>query len=78
MTVNENFLMHYILSSLLFTYGLFQMNYNTTKDKWNVHVLHDMSTQEETRLRVCLDWGDDLRDSEWMNLKGLREDCGVV
>ena len=27
------------------------MNYNTMKDKWNVHELHNMLVQEETRLK---------------------------
>jgi len=31
--------------------GSFQMNYNTMKDKWNVHELHNMLVQEETRLK---------------------------
>jgi len=31
--VDEGFLVHFILNSLLFEYGLFQMNYNTMKDK---------------------------------------------
>ena len=26
------------------------MNYNTMKDKWNMHELHNMLVQEETRL----------------------------
>ena len=39
MVVDEGFLMQFILNSLSFEYGLFQMNYNTMKDKWNVHEL---------------------------------------
>ena len=27
------------------------MNYNTVKDKWNVHELHSMLVQKETRLK---------------------------
>ena len=27
------------------------MNYNTIKDKWNVHELHSMLVQKETRLK---------------------------
>ena len=27
------------------------MSYNTMKDKWNVHELHNMLVQEETRLK---------------------------
>nr|KYP44837.1 hypothetical protein KK1_033643 [Cajanus cajan] len=51
MAVVENFLVQFILISLLSEYGPFQMNYNTMKDKWNVHELHNMLVQEETRLK---------------------------
>jgi len=46
--VNENFLVQFILNSLPFEYGLFQMSYNTMKDKWNMHELHNML---KTRLK---------------------------
>ncbi|KAL1321199.1 hypothetical protein AAHE18_14G111300 [Arachis hypogaea] len=42
MKVDENFLVQFILNSLPSKYGPFQMNYNTMKDKWNVHELHNM------------------------------------
>jgi len=42
MIVNENFLIQFILNSLLSEYDPFQMSYNTMKDKWNVHELHNM------------------------------------
>jgi len=42
MVVDEAFLVQFILNSLPFEYGPFQMNYNTMKDKWNVHELHSM------------------------------------
>jgi len=42
MAVDEGFLVQFILNSLPFEYGPFQMNYNTVKDKWNVHELHSM------------------------------------
>lgn len=51
MAVDDGFLVQFILSSLPFEYGPFQMNYNTIKDKWNVHELHSMLVQEETRLK---------------------------
>ncbi|XP_020209132.1 uncharacterized protein LOC109794082 [Cajanus cajan] len=51
MAVNENFLVQFILNSLPTEYGPFQMSYNTMKDKWNVHELHSMLVQEETRLK---------------------------
>ena len=44
MTMNENFLVS-------FEYEPFQMSYNNMKDKWNVHELHSMLVQEETRLK---------------------------
>ncbi|XP_057746512.1 uncharacterized protein LOC130965767 [Arachis stenosperma] len=49
MKVDENFLVQFILNALPFEYDPFQMNYNTVKDKWNVHELHSMLVQEETR-----------------------------
>jgi len=51
MTVNENFLVQFTLNSLPSESGLFQMSYNTMKDKWNVHELHSMLVQEETGLK---------------------------
>jgi len=51
MVVDESFLVQFILNSLPSEYGPFQMNYNTMKDKWNVHELHNMLVQEETRLK---------------------------
>jgi len=51
MAVDEGFLVQFILNSLPSEYGPFQMNYNTMKDKWNVHELHSMLVQEETRLK---------------------------
>ena len=41
----------FILNSLSSEYSPFQMSYNTVKDKWNVHKLHSMLVQEETRLK---------------------------
>ena len=51
MEVDESFLVQFILNSLPSEYGPFQMNYYTMKDKWNVHELHSMLVQEETRLK---------------------------
>ena len=50
MVVNDNFLVQFNLNSLPSEYGLFEMSY-TMKDKWNVHKLHSMLVQEETRLK---------------------------
>ena len=49
--VDESFLVRFILNSLLIEYGHFQMNYNTMKNKWNVHELHSMLVQEDTKLK---------------------------
>ena len=51
MEVNENFLVQFIINSLPSQYALFQMGYNTIKDKWNVHELHNMLIQEEAKLK---------------------------
>nr|XP_009757515.1 PREDICTED: uncharacterized protein LOC104210334 [Nicotiana sylvestris] len=51
MEVDDNFIVQFIINSLLSEYGPFQMNYNTMKDKWNVHELHGILVQEETRLK---------------------------
>jgi len=45
MTVNENFLVQFILNSLPSEYGSFQMSYNIMKDKWEVHELHNVSSK---------------------------------
>jgi len=42
MTMVKVFLVQFILNSLPSEYGPFQVNYNTMKDKWNVHGLHSM------------------------------------
>ena len=51
MNVDKNFLVQFIINLLPSEYGPFQINYNTMKDKWNVHELHSMFVQEETRLK---------------------------
>jgi len=45
MIVNENFLVQFNLNSLPSEYDSFQISYNTMKDKWNVHELHNMLVQ---------------------------------
>jgi len=42
MTMNDNFLVQFILNSIPSKYGSFRMSYNTMKDKWNMHELHNM------------------------------------
>ena len=39
MEVEQNFLVQFIINSLPSEYVPFQKNYNTMKDKWNVHEL---------------------------------------
>ena len=51
MIVDENFLVQFILNSLLFEYGLFRISYNTMKDKWDVYELHSMLVQKEMKLK---------------------------
>ena len=51
MEVEQNFLVQFIINSLPSEYEPFQMNYNTMKDKWNVHELHGMFVQEEVTLK---------------------------
>ena len=51
MTVDESFLVQFILNSLPPQYGPFQIHYNTIKDKWNVNELANMLVQEEGRLK---------------------------
>ncbi|XP_051118540.1 uncharacterized protein LOC127242873 [Andrographis paniculata] len=46
--VDDNFLVQFILNSLPPEYGLFKLNYNIMKDKWNVNELYSMLVQEET------------------------------
>ena len=51
MTVDDSFLVQFILNSLPPKYGLFQINYNTIEDKWNISEFSSMLAQEETRLK---------------------------
>ena len=51
MNVDVNFLVLFIINWLPPGYGPFQINYNTIKDKWNIHELHSMLVQEETRFK---------------------------
>ncbi|KAI3461730.1 hypothetical protein Pfo_018393 [Paulownia fortunei] len=49
--VSDNFLVQFIINSLLPAYSPFQINYNTIKDKRNVTELQSMLIQEESRLK---------------------------
>ncbi|KAG8377672.1 hypothetical protein BUALT_Bualt08G0057200 [Buddleja alternifolia] len=52
LTVDDSFLVQFILNSLPPEYGPFQINFNTIKDKWDVNELSSKLTQEETRLKA--------------------------
>ncbi|KAA0046843.1 Retrovirus-related Pol polyprotein from transposon TNT 1-94 [Cucumis melo var. makuwa] len=71
MEVNENFLVTFILNSLPSEYGPFHMNYNTLKDKWNVHELQSMLIQEEARLKKPI-----IHSTNLMGHKGARKKPG--
>ncbi|CAN1778108.1 hypothetical protein LINPERHAP1_LOCUS14292 [Linum perenne] len=51
MTVEDDFLVQFILNSLPDQYGPFQIHYNTINEKWNVNQLSNKLVQEEGRLR---------------------------
>ena len=52
MTVDDSFLVQFLLNSLPPEYGPFQINYNTIKDKWDVNELASRLVQEETRIKA--------------------------
>ncbi|KAF1894744.1 hypothetical protein Lal_00021037 [Lupinus albus] len=72
MDVDENFLVQFVLNSLPSEYGPFQMNYNTMKDNWNIHELHSMLVQEETRMRSQLNYS-----INYVNHQGARKKVKV-
>ncbi|KAI3453362.1 hypothetical protein Pfo_010025 [Paulownia fortunei] len=49
--VSDNFLVQFIINSLLPVYSSFQINYNTIKDKYNVTELQSMLILDEARLK---------------------------
>ena len=51
MTMDDSFLVQFILNLLPPEYGPFQINYNTIKDKWKISELSSILAQEETRLK---------------------------
>ena len=51
MKVDDNFSVHFILSTLPVKYEAFQINYTSIKDKWDVSELSSMLTEEKSRLR---------------------------
>ncbi|KAF7807041.1 Retrovirus-related Pol polyprotein from transposon TNT 1-94 [Senna tora] len=51
MTMEDSFIVQFILNSLPPEYGPFQINYNTIKDKWDINELASKLVQEEVRLK---------------------------
>nr|XP_043614323.1 uncharacterized protein LOC122586392 [Erigeron canadensis] len=52
MEVSDNFLVHFIMTSLLAQFDAFKINYNAQKDKWKMSKLIAMCQQEEDRLKL--------------------------
>nr|GEU61175.1 UBN2_2 domain-containing protein [Tanacetum cinerariifolium] len=52
MEINEGFLVHFIMTSLLMKFGPFKITYNMQKEKWKMSELMAMYVQEEERLKV--------------------------
>ena len=48
--MSESFLVHFILNSLPFEVGPFNISYNTHKKKWSINELLTMCVLEEGRL----------------------------
>ncbi|XP_074296995.1 uncharacterized protein LOC141627663 [Silene latifolia] len=55
MDVSDTFLVQFIINSLPYECGQFQVNYNTIKDKWNYQELKAMLIQEEGILKKMKD-----------------------
>ncbi|XP_025664482.1 uncharacterized protein [Arachis hypogaea] len=53
MTVDDSFMMQFILNSLPSEYGAFQITYNVMKEKWDINELIGKLIQEENRLKNC-------------------------
>ena len=63
--------MTFILNCLPPDYGSFHMNYNTMKDKWNVHELQSILIQEEEGLKKS-----GIHSVNLMSRKGARKKPG--
>ncbi|KAJ0102106.1 hypothetical protein Patl1_04772 [Pistacia atlantica] len=51
MTIDDDFLIHFILHSLSPESGTFQVNYNTIKDRWSLNELSSKLIHKELRLK---------------------------
>nr|XP_043615845.1 uncharacterized protein LOC122587744 [Erigeron canadensis] len=52
MEVSDNFLVHFIMTSLPAQFDAFKINYSAQKDKWKMSELIAMCQQEEDRLKL--------------------------
>ncbi|RDX63625.1 hypothetical protein CR513_57925, partial [Mucuna pruriens] len=69
-TVNENFLVQFILNSLSTEYGLLQMSYNTIKDKWNIDKAYVQIQNKALKSKNCHFHKEYLRYKAWFEKKG--------
>nr|XP_043618366.1 uncharacterized protein LOC122590096 [Erigeron canadensis] len=53
MEVSDNFLVHFIMTSLPARFDTFKVNYNAMKDKWSTSDLISMCVQEEEHLKLA-------------------------
>ncbi|KAD6454718.1 hypothetical protein E3N88_09424 [Mikania micrantha] len=51
MEISEEFLVHFIMTSLPSQFDIFKINYNTQKEKWKMSEMIAMCVQEEERLK---------------------------
>lgn len=52
MAISDDFLIHFIMTSLPEQFDPFKINYTTQKEKWKLSKLIAMYVQEEERLKV--------------------------
>ena len=74
--VEQNFLVQFIINSLPSEYEPFQMNYNTMKDKYNVHELYGIFVQEKVRLKNQENHSINLVSIQGVGKKGKKQAKG--
>ena len=74
MELEQNFIVQFVIISLSSEYDPFQMNYNTMKDKWNMHELHGMLVQEEVRLKNQGTHSFNFVSHQGVGMKGKKHD----
>lgn len=52
MEISDNYLVHFIMTSLPLKFNAFKINYNSLKEKWSISDLTAMCVQEEERLQA--------------------------